>query len=372
MASQRQIEANRRNAQNSTGPRTEAGKERSKRNALKHGLRSEEVVLPTEDPLAFKEHLEAWVEDWQPPSMARRALVEQAAVATWRLRRCIRLETARITSRIEEAYDEWEARERAELDETFARLEQEPEDALAELMSTRAGVDRLIEVWSEIEEALATPDGWCDPEIHHFPLVRLHGLRAGDDGATLVRQMSWRLTLRNRGDIDTNGQELLDDEGAERARGMIARLAEARLRALREQYDVMPDDDAERDNFAELAGLAPRPEDAVMFRYEAQQNRVFKTSLDSLIKLSKTGADVAPNEPNASEPVAALAPNEAKAVEPTFPSRPSQPAAIRAGADVAPNEPKPFDDEIPVDRVKRGPDGGIWSTDLMPIGSMSR
>src|SRR5258708_17687363 len=99
MASQRQIEANRRNAQNSTGPRTEAGKARSKRNAIKHGLRSEEVVLPTEDPQAFKEHLEAWVEDWQPPSMARRALVEQAAVATWRLRRCIRLETARITSR---------------------------------------------------------------------------------------------------------------------------------------------------------------------------------------------------------------------------------------------------------------------------------
>jgi hypothetical protein len=38
MASQRQIEANRRNAQRSTGPKTRRGKQRSSRNAVKHGL----------------------------------------------------------------------------------------------------------------------------------------------------------------------------------------------------------------------------------------------------------------------------------------------------------------------------------------------
>ncbi len=38
MASQRQIEANRRNAQKSTGPKTQAGKARSRLNARKHGL----------------------------------------------------------------------------------------------------------------------------------------------------------------------------------------------------------------------------------------------------------------------------------------------------------------------------------------------
>ena len=44
MTSLQQIEANRRNAQNSTGPRTEAGKQRSSRNAVRHGLTAETVI----------------------------------------------------------------------------------------------------------------------------------------------------------------------------------------------------------------------------------------------------------------------------------------------------------------------------------------
>src|SRR5262249_50109860 len=44
MTSLKQIEANRRNAMKSTGPRTEAGKEQSRRNALRHGLTAETVV----------------------------------------------------------------------------------------------------------------------------------------------------------------------------------------------------------------------------------------------------------------------------------------------------------------------------------------
>src|SRR3954467_14832797 len=82
------IEANRRNAQKSTGPRTAEGKARSRLNGLVHGLRSEEVVLPTESREAFDAHLARWLADWNPPTEARRHLVERAAVAAWRLRRC--------------------------------------------------------------------------------------------------------------------------------------------------------------------------------------------------------------------------------------------------------------------------------------------
>ena len=45
MTSQKQIEANRRNAKQSTGPRTTAGKQRTSQNALKHGLSAEQSVI---------------------------------------------------------------------------------------------------------------------------------------------------------------------------------------------------------------------------------------------------------------------------------------------------------------------------------------
>ena len=54
------IEANRRNCLKSTGPRTSAGKDRSRLNAVKHGARAETLVLPGEDPQALEERREAW------------------------------------------------------------------------------------------------------------------------------------------------------------------------------------------------------------------------------------------------------------------------------------------------------------------------
>lgn len=45
----RQIDANRRNALKSTGPSTDCGKRRSRRNALRHGLTAETVIATLED-----------------------------------------------------------------------------------------------------------------------------------------------------------------------------------------------------------------------------------------------------------------------------------------------------------------------------------
>src|SRR6476619_5991854 len=55
MATQKQIEANRRNAQKSTGPKTEEGKTKSKFNAMKHGMTAEVAVLPHEDKTSYEE-----------------------------------------------------------------------------------------------------------------------------------------------------------------------------------------------------------------------------------------------------------------------------------------------------------------------------
>jgi hypothetical protein len=68
-----QIEANRRNAQQSTGPRTEAGKKTSSLNAPRHGLTSRVVVLPTEDFAAYKAFSEEFLLDLAPETFAERS-----------------------------------------------------------------------------------------------------------------------------------------------------------------------------------------------------------------------------------------------------------------------------------------------------------
>jgi hypothetical protein len=369
MNSQKRIDANRNNAQKSTGPRTQAGKERSSKNALKHGLRAEQVVLPTEDPQAFQEHLEAWVEDWQPPSMARRHLVEQAAVASWRIKRCIRLETTRISTRVEAAYGEWDGRVRDGIDAELGRLEEDPIGAIAELNSSRAGVDRLIREWNDIGDAASAPEGWREYNDHHFRLIGLLGHNAGDPEVKDAKDLSWRLILRNNPlDIEPGDPDPFDDDEAEVACDAIRALAAGRADELDRHRSALPDGTAARDRFAELKAFEPRKEDAVLLRYEGQQNRVFKTSLDQLMKLAQTGADVAeeesPNEATAVEPPAAVAPNEATAIEAKSPGR-------WASEPVAPNETKADCSDVLVDRVKRGPDGGIWSTVPVPLASIS-
>jgi len=87
MATERQIEANRANARRSTGPRTEAGKARSRMNALRHGLRAETVVLAHEDRAAFEELHADLRADLAPAGALEALLVEQIAAGAWRMRR---------------------------------------------------------------------------------------------------------------------------------------------------------------------------------------------------------------------------------------------------------------------------------------------
>ena len=92
MASARQIEANRRNAQKSTGPKSEQGKQATRLNGLKHGLTSATVVLPYEDKLQYHELRAQILEDFTPENAAEWMLVDQLASAWWRTIRVRKVE----------------------------------------------------------------------------------------------------------------------------------------------------------------------------------------------------------------------------------------------------------------------------------------
>jgi hypothetical protein len=85
---------NRANSQHSTGPRTEAGKQRSSLNALRHGLTAASAVLPSEDRTAFEDHRRRFFDEYQPATPTESQLVQELVDTSWRLNRIPLLEAA--------------------------------------------------------------------------------------------------------------------------------------------------------------------------------------------------------------------------------------------------------------------------------------
>lgn len=93
MTSLRQLEANRLNALRSTGPRTEAGKSRSRLNAVRHGLTAETVIPNLEDADDYKAFEATVIADYCAETAVARELILRLASLLWRLRRATAIET---------------------------------------------------------------------------------------------------------------------------------------------------------------------------------------------------------------------------------------------------------------------------------------
>ncbi|HTS49656.1 MAG TPA: hypothetical protein VMH05_17005 [Bryobacteraceae bacterium] len=83
---------NRANAQHSTGPRTEAGKQHSSLNALRHGLTAASPVLPSEDSASYESHRRQFMDEYQPATPTETQLVQELIDTSWRLNRIPHLE----------------------------------------------------------------------------------------------------------------------------------------------------------------------------------------------------------------------------------------------------------------------------------------
>jgi len=92
MTSLRQIESNRRNAVKSTGPKTEPGKEQSRRNATRHGLTAETVIEILEDVDDYKGFEANIIADYDARTAVERELVLRLASLLWRIRRATGIE----------------------------------------------------------------------------------------------------------------------------------------------------------------------------------------------------------------------------------------------------------------------------------------
>jgi hypothetical protein len=97
MATEKQIVANRQNATQSTGPKTEHGKRRSRRNATRHGLTAETVLDIHEDPRAYRALARAISADYRPRTNFELELVARLVSLLWRLRRAVAIESGLVS-----------------------------------------------------------------------------------------------------------------------------------------------------------------------------------------------------------------------------------------------------------------------------------
>jgi len=92
MATEKQIAANRRNAQKSTGPKTEEGRRVTRLNAYKHGLTGQLLVMTDEQAEVRENFLDSVVDDLKPVGVMERLLAQSIAEAYWRMNRAAAME----------------------------------------------------------------------------------------------------------------------------------------------------------------------------------------------------------------------------------------------------------------------------------------
>src|ERR1700675_978945 len=93
MISERQQDANRRNAAKSHGPITPEGRAAVRHNALKHGFTAAEIILPTvEEQIDFQQFRLAFEQEYKPVGPTEEVLIEDMVTARWRLKRLRKME----------------------------------------------------------------------------------------------------------------------------------------------------------------------------------------------------------------------------------------------------------------------------------------
>ena len=161
--SQAKLEANRRNAQRSTGPRTEEGKGTSSMNAVTHGALAQGVITRgdfREDPIEYLERLEALKKEWRAKGPIEEEDLEHIALLRWRRRRAVRFEVGTIAQRTLGIRQRAEGRRKERVDEELSLG-----PGVVEMLEQHAaGVKHILDVM----RAVRTDPSSGTPPGHHL------------------------------------------------------------------------------------------------------------------------------------------------------------------------------------------------------------
>lgn len=138
MATEKQIAANRMNSQFSSGPRTEAGKARSSRNALRDGFYSKALIIMPGMEAEFQLLRDQLLESFKPDGGVEDAIFDELLIASWNLRRAAVAEADIYSRQTDETLDplnDDQHDSKFRRIRQFARLNQIARDKAAKMLS---------------------------------------------------------------------------------------------------------------------------------------------------------------------------------------------------------------------------------------------
>ena len=312
-SSEARISANRANALRSTGPKTAEGKERSRQNAVKHGLTGNGIALPDEDGAVVEERFDSLREQFDPRTPMGGILVKRVAMLSVRLDRSYRREAGATAARVLGAGDAFDDARKAEAENLLRRIAAEPVTNHRRLMATPEGVDALIQEWEKMKVDLEHPHGTRWIWTHYHQADYMHGnLSTNIDQSDY---MCWTLALMgdNKHIKPEHFQGLNEQARHQYILERLAELVDADLARLREHRATMDTKavDALREHAAAIALFDGSKEAVLARKYEAATERGIYRALRELRQVEAeadaTLPDPAEIEPEPIDPPGTLA-----------------------------------------------------------------
>jgi hypothetical protein len=271
--SQKRIDANRRNALRSTGPRTAEGKATSRRNSLIHGLSGAGVVVPHDQAQAAHDRAQQWNSSLRPTNSFEVSLVETIAIESLRIERCRVEENLARDARARRAGTCWADERKADTAKLGRALPSRPAETAARLSISAPGCDWMIDRWRALGHALDKGGEWTDEQ--KTLALDLLGIEA-----ELRDQPTPLDPTDETGPLD-HRQALVDDQ--------LERLLDRK----RDSLDDIEEDDRE----AVLQGFSTVDDRTLILlrRYETASFRRMKWALDLMKKGRSRPVDPARN-----------------------------------------------------------------------------
>ena len=278
--SQARREANRRNAQKSTGPRTKAGKAVAKMNAKKHGWLAQAVVVGgragQESNREFKELCREHYEHLQPVGPVEMMLVDQMVTTAWRLRRARKAEAGEIALAADG--EDWQRKN----DHPLCRmLLRPPHPALAaggrQIADMAEGCDLLLELLANLRAEVAAGGELTEAAIEKFGvLLNGHAERFKSGLANLRTELAAKREMMEPAEWRARHQQAVFQHLDREIDGLDRRQQEC-------EAQEMLETEARRSAGCLPAKLCVEK----VLRYEAAMQREWHRSLNQLMQLQR-------------------------------------------------------------------------------------